>query len=121
MRFLQALVIVAISLSANTVSAGTAEGKVKFLQPHGSEDASKSVVMFSVGPHEGKPVCSTEGDDWDIDLTNDAGRAMYSLLLIAASQGRTVKVEGYGDCIAWGDRETAKWIWVVFDDQTSSD
>lgn len=69
-------------------------------------------IMFSAGPHQDKPACSTVGDEWALSLSTDTGKSMYALLLMAKAQGKAVSVQGHGVCSAWGDRETPFVIWM---------
>jgi len=75
---------------------------------------SGDVVIFTAGPHSGKPSCSTVGDDWAFSLSTVTGIAMYKLILYAQSRGKQISVIGNtpGDCSAWGDREAPGYMWI---------
>jgi hypothetical protein len=67
--------------------------------------------MFDVENHTNAPACSSTA--WAVDLGNEAGQAMYSLLMMAASQNKSVVVQGTNDCLAWGDRERPLYVVLV--------
>jgi hypothetical protein len=49
---------------------------------------------------------------WVIDLKTPGGRAAYATVLQAYALGKTVAVEGTGDCAAWGDRESVQYLYI---------
>jgi hypothetical protein len=99
---------VLLSFSA---SAGDGSGKVTRIYAHQKNNGS-GVIMFALQNHSNSPICS--GHEWAFDANNEQGKAMYALLLSAASQGKSVIVKGVGDCSAWGDRERPAWIMVDY-------
>ena len=93
------------------VSAGDGSGKVTRIYAL-QKNNGLGVIMFAVQNHSTPPICSSH--EWAFDVNNDQGKAMYALLLSAASQGKSVVVKGAGDCSAWGDRERPAWIMVDY-------
>jgi hypothetical protein len=93
-------------LSPLSSMAGEGEGKVIQIMVHVND-----VVFFELeGGHINRPACSAT--PWSISLATHTGRAMYAMLLSAQVQGQKVNVFGTGDCSAWSDRETAKYILI---------
>lgn len=94
--------------------AGHSEGKVTMLMAHVGD-----LVMFRAGAHHNKPTCSTVGDEWAISLKSETGKAMYSLLLSAQAQGKSVTVIGPPNgtqpesCPAWPDRESPVYVFMT--------
>ncbi|MEM7220011.1 MAG: hypothetical protein AAF515_16715 [Pseudomonadota bacterium] len=75
----------------------------------------QAVGMFETVVNTNKASCSTahDGNQWAFSLENAAGQNMYSLLLAANAQEKSVFVYGFGDCHAWGDRERPHFIRIV--------
>ncbi|GLX80544.1 hypothetical protein tinsulaeT_38840 [Thalassotalea insulae] len=93
-----------------TLSAhgGSAEGKVVSIIAHSDGGNGHGVFMFVLdGERSDVPTCSTDagGKAWAQSLEKESGRAMYSLVLSAQAQNKTIKIIGYGNCDTWGDRE----------------
>lgn len=88
--------------------AGNSAGKIEQIMVHQGD-----YVMFRVGAHHDKPSCSTAGADWALSLSSEKGRAMYALLLSAASQNHSVTVVGSNTC-SWPDRESPNYIYVNY-------
>jgi|GEM_PF-1429568 len=87
--------------------AGDGSGKInQFLIQDGG------VIMFDVANHNNPPTCSSHA--WAFDANAPHGKAMYAMLLAAATQGKEVVVQGAGDCAAWGDRERPYYIVVNY-------
>ena len=113
--FLTSLLTLALS---SVAVAGHSEGKVTMLMAHVGD-----LVMFRAGVHHNKPACSTVGDEWVISLKTETGRAMYSLLLSAQAQGKSVSVIGPENgaqpqsCPAWPDRESPIYVYLSVVDQ----
>ena len=101
------LVLVVGLMMSHIVSAGSGGGKIQMIMAH-----SDDIVIFQTETNTNKATCSTagEGSQWAISLQSKTGEAMYSLLLTAQSQGKSIGVHGTGDCSAWGDREAAHYI-----------
>ncbi len=109
MKIITALLITIYLFASNFAFAGDASGKVKHIMVHTGD-----VVMFSVGTHNNKPACSTVADDWVLSLKTEKGKAMYSMLLSAAAQGKTVNIIGENACNGWGDRESPLYMYVSY-------
>ncbi|GLS27786.1 hypothetical protein [Marinibactrum halimedae] len=113
MRF---LVSIAILLISNSSIAGTASGQVTEIIAHTDGGNGHGVFMFYIeGQRDNTPPCSTVGGGkaWAMSLEKESGRAMYSLLLSAQAQGKTVSVFGRGNCDSWGDREEPHYINLI--------
>lgn len=65
------------------------------------------------GPRTARPACASE-DRWVINLSTQAGQAMYAAVLTAIASGRKIAVHGAGTCSVWGDTESVTYI-QVFD------
>lgn len=105
------LVFLVLLLFSSQLLAGTGSGKITTTYAH-DKNNSEGIVIFNVENHTSPPSCS--GNEWAFDLNNELGKAMYSLLLSAATQGKTVTVGGTHDCNAWQDRERPLWIRVDY-------
>ncbi|WP_325892212.1 hypothetical protein [Grimontia sp. NTOU-MAR1] len=103
------ITILSLPLSA---TAGEGSGKITRIYAH-EKNGGAGVIMFNVETHTNPPA-SCPGHEWAFDANNDQGKAMYALLLAAASQGKSVTVKGSGDCAAWADRERPFWIMVDY-------
>jgi hypothetical protein len=101
-----------LGLMASSAMAGDGSGKVTRIYAH-EKGSGAGVIMFAVQNHI-TPPSTCPGHEWAFDANNDQGKAMYSLLLSAAVQGKSVTVKGAGDCSAWGDRERPSWIMVNY-------
>ncbi|MGF1863698.1 hypothetical protein L4D15_00270 [Enterovibrio norvegicus] len=110
-RAVTALAITA-GICIATAQAGTGSGKITRIYAH-EKNGGAGVIMFNVQNHVNPPA-SCPGHEWAFDANTDQGKAMYSLLLAAASQGKPVTVMGTGDCAAWSDRERPAWIMVDY-------
>ena len=80
-----------------------------------NEGNGHGVFMFYIaGERREVPACSTVrgGRSWAMSLEKEFGRAMYSLLLSAQSQGKDVYIHGRGHCSSWGDREEPQYIQI---------
>ena len=111
-----ALLVVLAGFS-NTALAGTSSGKVTNIYAHVSNSAygnADGAILFAAGPHVNKPSCSIVGDEWSISLGTEHGKAMYSMLLSAAAMGKSVFVEGEGNCNGWSDRESPKYMRIDY-------
>jgi len=104
---------IAISLlfvaNGAVAGVGSSTGKVQSINVE-----QGAVFMFSAGTHNNKPACSTVGNDWAVSLATADGKAMYAMVLSAASQGQTVSVVGTNGCNVWPDRETPMYMWVNY-------
>lgn len=92
--------------------AGRGSGHITRIYAH-EKNGGAGVIMFHVENHTNPPA-ECPGLEWAFDVNNDQGKAMYALLLAAASQGKPIVVKGAGDCSAWGDRERPSWIMVDY-------
>lgn len=107
---------IGILLFCSFTNAGTASGKIKNLLVHTDAGNGQGMFMFTIiGQRDGVPACSTvnNGKDWALSLEKESGRAIYSLLLTAQSQGKEVFVLGRGNCNSWGDREEPHYINMI--------
>lgn len=104
--------VIIINSAISTAYAGMGSGKVTKIYAH-EKNGGAGVIMFAVQNHNNAP-SQCPGHEWAFDVNTDQGKAMYSLLLAAASQGKPVTVKGAGDCAAWGDRERPIWIMVDY-------
>ncbi|MEX2964506.1 hypothetical protein [Microbulbifer sp. TYP-18] len=94
--------------------AGTGSGKIINIYAHEKGDGT-GVIFFETENNTNKAACSANGGkEWAFRVDTDQGKAMYSLLLAAASTGRNITVNGKGDCDDWGDRERPKYIRVSY-------
>ncbi len=103
---MKSLAFFALLLATGLSFAGTGGGKVRHIMLHvGAGEAG--VLFFKTEYNSNKAACSTAdgGTHWAVSLDTGLGRAMYSLLLAAQAQQKTVYVAGSGDCASWGDRE----------------
>lgn len=72
--------------------------------------------MFGVaasGSFQGtKPACATypAWNYWVIDIKTATGRAMWASVLQAHALGKTLSINGKGNCDWWGDRESVDYI-----------
>jgi hypothetical protein len=89
------LVATAILLSGATVSsiAGTVTSTVNFVQVN---VPNRAYIQFSTAP-TGSPACATDPRMF-IDLTTDAGKAMYSMALTAKASGKRLFAGGTSTC-----------------------
>ncbi|GLX78752.1 hypothetical protein tinsulaeT_20920 [Thalassotalea insulae] len=94
------------------VVAGDGSGLITRIYVHDGAGTKAPVVMFNVETHTGQPECSSH--EWAFELETEVGKAMYALLLSAASQNKPVVVKGANHCNAWGDREHPYWISLAF-------
>ena len=97
---------------SSSVFAGNGSGKVTRIYAHPKHNGA-GVIMFAVQNHTNPP-SDCPSHEWAFDANTDHGKAMYSLLLSAAAQGKPVTVIGAGDCKAWSDRERPSWIMVDY-------
>ena len=103
-------------LGGNAASiAGDGSGKITRILSHTKmvNGENIGVIMFNVAVHTDPPV-DCPGHEWAFDANDGNGKAMYSLLLSAAAQGKPVTVKGTGDCQAWQDRERPYWISIEY-------
>lgn len=91
-------------------------GKIQQILAHTYGGNGAGVIMFKTEVNANKAECSTAGNgsQWAFSLESEYGKAMYSLLLTAQAQNKTVSVVGMNDCSAWADRERPKFIAVNF-------
>jgi hypothetical protein len=110
------IIIIALLLTlSHAVIAGTASGNVERILVHSSGGNGQGVAMFIMENNANKPACSTaaNGRAWAFSLENESGKAMYSLLLTAQAQQKSISVKGADNCAAWSDREKATYIFMV--------
>ncbi len=94
--------------------AGNGSGKVKEIRVY--EYGGDGVVFFQTEFNSDKAACSTAdgGREWAFRVNTEVGKAMYSLLLSAATSGKQVVVGGRNDCADWGDRERPKDVRIHY-------
>lgn len=100
--------ILSMLVSTGAIS-GSGSGKVISIYAHRSSN-DQGVIMFKTEYASDMASCSTIHNEWAFPADTDEGKAMYALLLSAATSGLNVTVDGSGECDAWGDRESLKWI-----------
>jgi len=105
--FKKIVFILSVSIAASAQAGGSSTGRIV-----DQLIGNTGVAMFSAGVHQSKPACSTVGDAWAFDVKTPAGAAMYSFLLSAYAQGKTINVVGTGNCDIWGDRESVAYLTV---------
>jgi hypothetical protein len=61
-----------------------------------------------------KPACATvpAWNQWVVDLSTPAGRAMYGTVLQAYALGKTLHVHGRDNCGLWADREGVDHLYI---------
>lgn len=101
-----------LTLLITNAYAGAGSGKVTQIYTHEKNNGA-GVIMFTVENHSGQP-SACPGPEWAFDANSDLGKAMYSLILSAAALGKSIVVQGAGDCAAWADRERPLWIRVDY-------
>ena len=106
------LLFLIFGVASFSVLAGDGSGKITRIFAH-EKNGTEVVIMFNVENHSNPPA-SCPNNEWAFDANNDLGKAMYSLLLSAAAQGKSITVKGSGDCKAWPDRERPVWIMVDY-------
>jgi hypothetical protein len=74
-------------------AAGTVTSTVNFVQVN---SPNRAYVQFNTAP-SGSPACATD-PRMHIDLTTDAGKAMYSMALTAKASGKQLFSAGMGTC-----------------------
>lgn len=100
---------VLLFLFSSHVISGASEGLVTTPLVSASD-----VFMFSAGTHSARPACSTQAlGTWAVDLKTLHGRAIQSLVMSAHAQKKRVHVQGKNACIAWGDRESVEYLYIV--------
>jgi len=114
-------VIIALSLLCMSTFAGGIEtGLVRFDQgQYGSGPASAGVTLFYLegGVKTQKPACATpfaNGERWAIHNDWPAAKIQMSILLAAATSGKSVTVYGSGDCGVFAQTETAVNIFPYY-------
>lgn len=92
-----------VSFAATAHAAGSGSGNVAGVNV---ESASGK---FTTATHSGAPSCATTGR-WAVDVSTPQGQSLWSAVLLAYSQNKSVTVGGTGTCSVWGDSETVAWI-----------
>ncbi len=61
-----------------------------------------------------KPACATNppSSHWVIEIKTATGRAMWASVLQAHALGKTLFVNGKGNCDWWGDRESVDYVQI---------
>ena len=92
--------------------AGSGSGKVTRIYTHTGD-----FVLFATETHShgaDKDTCIGAENEWGFSLKTETGKAMYSQLLAAASQGKQVNVSGANDCADFPSRERPAVIFVDY-------
>jgi hypothetical protein len=103
-------------LAPSTHATGIEEGTVRFMHnqifSNGSHPGYTFFYLEGGTPRSEKPACATydSGERWVINNSWPAAKLQIAVLLSAALAGRRVRVQGTGDCAAWGDSET---VWDI--------
>jgi hypothetical protein len=82
------LLAFAVLAMPTTVLSGDGSGRVTRIYAH-EKNGGAGVIMFSVENHSNPPA-SCPGHEWAFDANDAQGKAMYALLLAAASQGKPI-------------------------------
>jgi len=91
--------------------AGTATGLIdKFVVHHNGSDLHKYDVSLN-GNAKDQPAECNNHEFWG-DLTTEAGRAQYSMLLAAVMAGRSVQIDGQSSC--FHGREAIRNVRLIF-------
>ena len=112
MKTLQLVLVLAVV--STFTKAGTGDGKVSQITAHSENGNGEGVVMFQTEVNSNKPACSSafNGSHWTFSLEKESGKAMYSLLLTAYAQQKSVSVVGYDNCNIWPDRESVRYLYI---------
>ena len=122
MRSICKLIFMGLLLIPSFGYCGIGSGRITAIYAHEKvvNGIDKGVVMFSMEGRDGSPAanattgCTAAATDWAFDSSSDHGKAMYALLLSAATQGKPVFVKGSGDCRDWSDRERPLFIRIAY-------
>jgi hypothetical protein len=63
-----------------------------------------------------RPACGAAmpvASQWTFDLKTAGGRAMWAVVLQAYALNKPINVEGTGNCLVWGDRESVDFLRLV--------
>jgi hypothetical protein len=103
-----ALLLIAPAAHATGIEIGTV--KFEYGQIF-STPSHPGYTFFSLagGTRTDRPACATVAR-WVINNAWPAAKFQVNVLLAAALTGKRVRVQGTGDCAAWGDTET---VWDV--------
>ncbi|WP_420009671.1 hypothetical protein [Xanthomonas sacchari] len=122
MRILLAASFVLLLLVSPSGRCGTGSGKITAIYAHEKvvNGVDRGVILFTMETRDGSPAanattgCAVAPTDWAFETLSDHGKAMYAMLLSAASQGKPVFVQGSGDCKDWSDRERPMFIKIAY-------
>jgi len=90
------IVILALTLSTSNAFAGDTSGKITNILINSSRP---NVAMLQVeGANSNTPSCQSGIWEYAIDISNETGKAMYSLALTSYAAGKTVFVHGTDSC-----------------------
>jgi hypothetical protein len=98
----------AISMLSFNANAGTASGKLGYIT-----STRNTLFAFNVGAIADRPACAAS-NEFAIDNSTAAGKAMIASILAAQAQGLVINVSGSGNCDVWGDRESAGYVSISF-------
>ena len=116
MKELYRLFLGAIALLLTNFSyAGTGSGQVDLITVFAQGGNGEGTLFFRTATNNNKANCSTidNGKQWAITLEKEYGKSMLALLLSAEAQGKSIFVEGQGDCADWGDRERPRYAYIM--------
>ena len=107
--------LLGLIFTSNLAFAGAGSGKITVIYAH-ERNNGEGVILFGVEDNREKASCSTaaSGKEWAFRANTDHGKAMYALLLAAASSGKEITVVGNDACGAWGDREEPSYVRVIY-------
>lgn len=106
-KFSVALLVCVISALASTANAGMADtGTVSLLYGF-----SSNVFLFTTsGTRSSAPGCAGAAQRFAIDTSTAAGKSQMSIVLLAYSLGKPIKVYGNGYCSVYSDSETVDYL-----------
>lgn len=102
-------------LLASTIvhaNSATATGEIRII---GGQVTGQATVYFGVSPAPtAKAACSTNNDyQFVIDPATDAGKALYSAILMAKSTNKKITVKGTGNCGFGQPMETVSYWFLL--------
>jgi len=113
-RFLSAVLggVVLLGAVAGAEAGNSASGTVtQIIITNAGGTGNLGVGLFTLtGSKVSAPACNTIGNRWAIDLGASGGKAAYAAVLAAYLSGKTLSVNGTGDCGIWGDTESALYV-----------
>jgi len=105
--FFNILFFISFSVFAN----GDQTGKVTKLVVHWPGSGDGKVDVGLTGPRHSSSPSGCNSGEWTIYLDNEAGKAQYSMLLMAASSDRGVRI--FGNAMCSGSREVVRNVFLL--------